>query len=414
MLSSLGLASQAMGQVTCPLYIIGDTVWLDTNGNGQQELAEPGVSGVLLELLDGSMQPVLDVNGNPVTTLTDANGHYQFQVHGKCEVVNPNYGLPGHESEPQTITYYDGVYASHVASSNFSPLGPLYRLVCSTGSVQIRKTVIDQNIYDLSSVSEYDFGFFARTLICPNPLLGDAGYCTVLQLNGGQVAMSSGSITGILGDLCIAGTGKLSMSGGQFISGQAYLAAGATTAGPAGTTRVLGGVVYPADLSAQRNSALALASSAAALPCDRTLASLSKISTINPVHNGGQNVICVSSFQVASNQTVKLTGSLGTSYIFNVTGTFKVNGSKNGGKVLVGDNVEQRDVLYNVIGAGTDVVLMGGGGGSIETINAVVDGTILAPYRKIALNPGLVNGQILSAKDISMAGGSFVQWLSCD
>lgn len=50
---------------------IGDRIWLDVNYDGQQNAAEDGVAGVVLQLLDGS--------GNVVaTTVTDANGNYLF------------------------------------------------------------------------------------------------------------------------------------------------------------------------------------------------------------------------------------------------------------------------------------------------------------------------------------------------
>ena len=40
---------------------------------------------------------------------------------------------------------------------------------------------------------------------------------------------------------------------------------------------------------------------------------------------------------------------------------------------------------------------------------AVVDGTILAPLRKIKLSPGLVNGAVISAKEISIVSGASVR-----
>lgn len=43
-----------------------------TNGGSQ------GVSGVTMELLDASGNPVLDTNNNPITTTTDENGNYTF------------------------------------------------------------------------------------------------------------------------------------------------------------------------------------------------------------------------------------------------------------------------------------------------------------------------------------------------
>jgi SdrD B-like domain len=50
---------------------VGDTVWQDTNRNGQLDFAEPGVPGVTVTLYDGA--------GNIIaTTTTDAQGRYLF------------------------------------------------------------------------------------------------------------------------------------------------------------------------------------------------------------------------------------------------------------------------------------------------------------------------------------------------
>jgi len=241
-----------------------------------------------------------------------------------------------------------------------------------------------------------------------NPLLGDARGCTVLELNGGKVSLSYGGPTGVTGNVCIASGGSLSMSGGQVITGAAIFEDTTPKLSQSGSTQIQGGVVSRS-LSVEKTAATTLAAHAAGLPCDRTLTDLSGQSVITPVNNGGQNVICVGNFQVNSNQLITLTGGPDTSYIFNVTGTFKINGSDQGGKVQVGGAVAPSDVLYNVIGSGADVAFSGGGGGSLSTIKAIVDGTILAPNRKIALSPGLVNGQIISGNDISIVSGSFVR-----
>jgi len=65
-------------------------------------------------------------------------------------------------------------------------------------------------------------------------------------------------------------------------------------------------------------------------------------------------------------------------------------------------------VLYNIIGTEGQVVFSGGGGGT-GCCKAIVDGTLLAPNRKIALSPGLVNGQVISGLDISIVSGSSVR-----
>jgi hypothetical protein len=52
---------------------LGDTVWMDDNGNGAQDSGEKGVSGVKVELLDE--------DGNVIdTATTDADGHYEFVI----------------------------------------------------------------------------------------------------------------------------------------------------------------------------------------------------------------------------------------------------------------------------------------------------------------------------------------------
>ena len=140
-------------------YIIGDTVWHDTNRNGLQDNGEAGIPGVVVELLDGNGQPVHDIDGNPITAVTDAQGHYSFPVQGQIIDVNPFYDPNDASKGPELITYFDGVYTVHVASSNFTAGGPLYQLFCTTGSISITKTVINQNIYDLSNTQQYDFGY---------------------------------------------------------------------------------------------------------------------------------------------------------------------------------------------------------------------------------------------------------------
>lgn len=62
---------------------VGDFVWLDTDRDGVQDAAEPGIAGVTMTLRlqnpDGSLSPVIDVNGLPVQARqTDANGLYTF------------------------------------------------------------------------------------------------------------------------------------------------------------------------------------------------------------------------------------------------------------------------------------------------------------------------------------------------
>lgn len=58
---------------------LGDTVWLDLDADGIQDPGETtGVSGIVVNLLDGAGAPVLDDSSDPITTTTDAGGKYEF------------------------------------------------------------------------------------------------------------------------------------------------------------------------------------------------------------------------------------------------------------------------------------------------------------------------------------------------
>ncbi len=60
------------------LSSIGDFIFEDSNGNGIQDEGEPGIPGVVVNLLDGAGNPVLDDGGQPITTVTNSDGAYNF------------------------------------------------------------------------------------------------------------------------------------------------------------------------------------------------------------------------------------------------------------------------------------------------------------------------------------------------
>ena len=58
--------------------IISGTVWMDNNTNGLREGGETLIQDMDLNLLYSDGSAVLDNNGNPISTMTDASGFYQF------------------------------------------------------------------------------------------------------------------------------------------------------------------------------------------------------------------------------------------------------------------------------------------------------------------------------------------------
>jgi len=59
---------------------LGDRVWMDANGNGQQDSSEAGVAGVNVTLTGGGADGLLSTTADNVSfsTTTDANGNYKF------------------------------------------------------------------------------------------------------------------------------------------------------------------------------------------------------------------------------------------------------------------------------------------------------------------------------------------------
>lgn len=242
---------------------------------------------------------------------------------------------------------------------------------------------------------------------CVDPQLGlgSAGGCTVLELGAHQVSVT-GPAGGILGDVCIAPNGKFAMSGDEYVTGAIRLGPGAQYQN---SSHSAANVQYNADLSAEINDAYAAYNNALSLPCTQNYAKLDgSVTTITG--NVGLNVICVGDVVLAGKQ-VYLTGPAGAKFIVKVSGKFALTGGGAGPQIRVAGGVQPKDVLYVLVGTGEQVAFSGGG--APYNYAAIVDGTLLAPYRKIALSPGLVNGEVISGQDISIVSGASVRCPSC-
>src|SRR5947208_2396580 len=237
---------------------------------------------------------------------------------------------------------------------------------------------------------------------CANPRIGGGAQppiCTVLELDGGSVSIT-GPAGGIDGDICIADGGKLAITGSQLVTSNIRLSSGASFS-KSGSGRT-GQVQNNQNLSQQVTDALNRAALDAALPCTQTIGTLSGGETI--VGNGGLNVICVGRVTIGG-KVVTLTGGTSDQFVLNITGKFALTG---GGQIRVAGGVQPGAVEYNIIGTGEQVAFSGGGGGT-GCCKAIVDGTLLAPARNIALSPGLVNGQVISGRNISIVSGASVR-----
>ena len=251
-------------------------------------------------------------------------------------------------------------------------------------------TTCPMNIYDCECIPKPE--------ICLNGFedLGPAGKCAVLTLDAAKVSLSHGDPTGIFGTACISRNGELDRSGSQVVLGD-LLAENPAKIKNNGLGYVQGTIDLNADLSDEKDAALALANNIASSTCDIFLP---KKPSSSVSVGDGETVICFNSGAEFQDDFTIVGSSSSTVYV-NVFGELKVNGAK----VRVGGSLTPSQVIWNI---GEKVSFSGGGGGT-GCCKAELDGTILAPNGKVSLSPGRVIGSIISSEDISIVSGSVVE-----
>jgi len=334
--------------------------------------------------LAGVLVTATGAQGNTSSALTAADGSYSIEL----PEITQNYTLTIEVQQPLVVVCPPGgqltffldvnVNGGVVTGQNFAVTG------CSSPPPGCPDKCVD-----------------------PDLGLGKADGCTVLELGSGKVSMT-GPAGGVLGNICIGPGGSLSMSGDQFVTRTVNLAPGAMFSNSShGTVNVANNV----DLSGPINDANADATAASQLGCTSSYTKLDGNSVTTIVGGVGMNVICVGDI-VLSGKQITLSGPVGAKFIINVSGKFTLTGGGAGPQIRVAGGVLPKDVLYNILGTGSDVAFSGGGGG-VNCCAAIVDGTLLAPSRKINLSPGLVNGQVISGKDINIVSGASVRCPTC-
>jgi len=363
---------------------LGGTIYCDANCNGVFDNGDAPLGGITVNAYLCGSDTVVG------TTVTAADGSYRFE---------PTATMPVWQSFYTCVVLPPGYHAG--------PANPGFP--CTT------------NCFGFAEPCDcgHDIGICPNSGTCSTPCpdcvdpvfgLGAASGSSVFELGAHSVSIT-GPPGGIIGNISVAANGKLSLTGSEYVTGTIFLGPGATFSDS--SSGGVGGIVQNVDLSAQIAAAYAANANNAALPCSQSFTTLDgkSVTTITGTH--GVNVICVKDISLAGKQ-ILLTGPADAKFVFNITGKLVLTGGGLGPQIRVDTSagLTPSAVLYNLIGTGADVAFSGGGGG-VSCCAAIVDGTILAPYRKIALSPGLVNGELISGLDISIVSGSSVKCPPC-
>jgi hypothetical protein len=365
----------------------GGKVYCDANCNGALDTGDAPLAGVTVNAYLCGTSTLVG------STVTVADGSYSF---------SPSASMP------LGSFYYTCVVLPPGYSAGANPGNPGY--ACTSSCFTFAEPCdCTHDLYICPSTHT------CNTNACPDCVdpvfgLGGASSFSVFELGAHSVSIT-GPPGGIIGDIAIAPKGKLSLTGSQYVAGTIFLGPGATFSDS--SSGGVGAVVQNVDLSAQIAEAYAANLANAALPCSQSFTTLDGKTVTTITGNHGVNVICVKDI-VLSGKQILLTGPADAKFVFNITGKLVLTGGGLGPQIRVDASagISPSAVLYNLIGTGADVAFSGGGGG-VNCCAAIVDGTILAPYRKIALSPGLVHGEIISGLDISIVSGSSVKCPPC-
>ncbi len=146
---------------------LGDRIWLDKNGNGQQDAGETGTSGLLVTLIGGGADGVINgVGDTTATTTTGTNGIYsftgltpgmQYQVLFSKPTgsvfTKANIGNDASDSDANTVTAKSQVVTLGSGENN-TTLDAGYYSKCSVGD----KVWDDMNHNNIQDASEPGIG----------------------------------------------------------------------------------------------------------------------------------------------------------------------------------------------------------------------------------------------------------------
>jgi uncharacterized repeat protein (TIGR01451 family) len=126
---------------------LGDRVWVDANGNGQQDAGEAGVAGATVTLIGGGADGLVSTTGDntSITTTTDANGNYQFTN------LTPGMEYQVKFAAPTGTVFTAQDKGSDISDSdaNSSGLSQIVKLVSGENN-----TTIDAGVYTPASLGD--------------------------------------------------------------------------------------------------------------------------------------------------------------------------------------------------------------------------------------------------------------------
>jgi hypothetical protein len=266
----------------------------------------------------------------------------------------------------------------------------------------------------------------SANILSAEPEMGDLLRWGAFSLGGSITDTStatnlSGSTDNIFGDVGVAGSGNITMSGNATIHGNLYYRSNGTLT-KSGKAKITGAIFHSTandmtdldpGVTEANNTDTSVNGQSDSMNYTYTVNNGLPQTSLTNV-NGNQNIVLsgppgmnvrlqLSNF-IRTGGTFTLSGSASTNFIINVRNQFSLS---NGAKIVLTGGVTWDNVLFNVHGTGSDVALSG---------NSSMVGILMATKRTVSIsggstvgqrNPGGPRGEVIANK-ITISNGEIV------
>lgn len=241
-------------------------------------------------------------------------------------------------------------------------------------------------------------------LLTTFPEMGDLLRWSAFSLGGGVTSTDTADdfvgTTDIYGDVGVAGSGNITMTGSATIHGDLYYRSNGTLT-MKGNSAITGNRFHNQDsvLDNGVTEAINTSNHAFALPVTPAYAGITSINLSggqNLTLNGapGQTVVLKLQDFIITSGTLTLQGTASTNFVINVSRQFSMTDHS---QIILSGGVTWDSVLFNVRGTGTNVMLAG---------QSTLRGVLMANYRTVDMSGGsLVLGSVIADK-IKMSGSA--------
>jgi hypothetical protein len=140
------------------------------------------------------------------------------------------------------------------------------------------------------------------------------------------------------------------------------------------------------------------------------LASLAPTQTLGDINSSmtitesavGHYVLSISNINL-NQSALTLSAPAGSTFVLNISGNITLNGGSQGNGLLLAGGLTSNDVVYNLIGANSNLTTSGGG--NAQQINGIVLAT--GANASVNLHPGQINGEVI-ARTFTTSSGALV------